>query len=85
MPTDFYVQVRYPHHAAWVAVDAAESRRDAARLAAAAFRHRIDAAGKTPTQVRIIKSTTIVAEGGQDALDRVTAEIRLRNHLPPPT
>ena len=82
IPEDFYVQVRYPHDTEWVAVDVAEDRPTACRLAGEAFRHRANAAGELPSQVRVASAPDLLAEGGQDALNRAAAALWVRADPP---
>jgi hypothetical protein len=72
---DFYVQVRYPGGARWVAVAVAEDRRLAASLAAGAYQNLANSRGRTPNGVRIISAPELVAEGGAGALERAARDI----------
>jgi len=68
----YYVQVRRGSHPAadWVAVDVAEDKREAARIAAIAVR-----ALAEPAPVRVIGSAELMRDGGQDAIHRAAADL----------
>ena len=68
----YYVQVRRKSHPAadWVAVDVAEDKREAARIAAIAVR-----ALAEPAPVRVIGSAELLRDGGQDAINRAAADL----------
>ena len=71
----YYVQVRYPHEPAWLAIEVTEDRRAAAVLAAEAFRHLVNARGEAPTQVRVISRADLVRQGGEDAISRAAVDL----------
>ena len=68
----YYIQVRRESHpvAEWVAVDVAENKREAARIAAIAVR----ALGE-PAPVRVIGSAELLRDGGQDAIHRAAVDL----------
>jgi hypothetical protein len=68
----YYVQVRRESHpiAEWVAVDVAEDKREAARIAAVAVR----ALGEGGP-VRVIGSAELLRRGGQDAIHRAAVDL----------
>lgn len=68
----YYVQVRRESHPAreWVAVDVAEDKREAARIAAIAVR-----ALAEPAPVRVIGSAELLRAGGQDAINRAAVDL----------
>ena len=68
----YYVQVRRESHpsADWVAVDVAEEKREAARIAAIAVR-----ALAEPAPVRVIGSAELMRDGGQDAIHRAAVDL----------
>jgi hypothetical protein len=68
----YYVQVRRESHpvADWVAVDVAEDKREAARIAAIAVR-----ALAEPAPVRVIGSAELLRHGGQDAINRAAVDL----------
>jgi hypothetical protein len=68
----YYVQVRRESHPTgdWVAVDVAEDKREAARIAAIAVR-----ALAAPAPVRVIGSAELVRDGGQDAIHRAAVDL----------
>ena len=68
----YYVQVRRESHpsADWVAVDVAEEKREAARIAAIAVR-----ALAEPAPVRVIGSAELMRDGGQDAIHRAAIDL----------
>ena len=68
----YYVQVRRESHpvAEWVAVDVAEDKREAARIAAIAVR-----ALAKPAPVRVIGSAELLHDGGQDAINRAAVDL----------
>ncbi len=70
-----YVQVRYPHAEEWIAVDVTEERREAAKAASLVFRELTNADGLPPNQVRVIDAERLMAEGGQDAINRAAADL----------
>jgi hypothetical protein len=65
----YYVQVRTDSDpvSGWVAVDVAEDKREASRLAAAA----VGASGP----VRVIGSAELLRQGGQDAINRAAVDL----------
>jgi hypothetical protein len=72
----YYVQV---HRDAappgdWIAVDVAEDKREAARIAAGAVRGFQDARGE-PARVRVIGSTELLRQGGQEAINRAARDL----------
>ena len=71
----FYVQVRYPHEPAWVAVDVAADRREASRLGGLAYRHLHDDQGQSPMQVRVVDAAKLRDEGGQAAINRAALDL----------
>jgi hypothetical protein len=71
----FYVQVRYPHEPAWVAVDVAADRREASELGGFAFRHLRDDQGHSPMQVRVVDDAKLRNEGGQAAINRAALDL----------
>jgi hypothetical protein len=68
----YYVQVRRGSHpiSEWVAVDVAEDKREAARIAAIAVR-----ALTEPAPVRVIGSAELLRDGGQEAIHRAAADL----------
>lgn len=68
----YYVQVRTESHpvSEWVAVDVAEDKREAARIAAIAVR-----AVAEPASVRVIGSADLLRDGGQDAINRAAVDL----------
>ncbi|HEY3766386.1 MAG TPA: STAS domain-containing protein [Gaiellales bacterium] len=70
-----YVQVRYPHAEEWIAVDVTEERREAAKAASLVFRELTNSDGLPPNQVRVIDAERLMAEGGQDAINRAAADL----------
>ena len=68
----YYVQVRRESHpiGEWVAVDVAEDKREAARIAAIAAR-----ALAEPAPVRVIGSAELLRDGGQDAINRAAVDL----------
>jgi hypothetical protein len=54
----------------WVAVDVAEDKREAARIAAIAVR-----ALAEPAPVRVIGSAELLRDGGQDAIHRAAVDL----------
>ena len=68
----YYVQVRRESHpvSEWVAVDVAEDKREAARIAAIAVR-----APGDPAPVRVIGSAELLRDGGQDAIHRAAVDL----------
>jgi hypothetical protein len=68
----YYVQVRRGSHpiSEWVAVDVAEDKREAARIAAIAVR-----ALTEPAPVRVIGSAELLRDGGQDAINRAAVDL----------
>jgi anti-sigma B factor antagonist len=77
-PPIHYVQVRYPHGEHWVAVGVTDDRREAAAVAAVVFRERANSSGEAPSQVRVIDASRLVAEGGQEAINRAAADLWTR-------
>jgi len=72
----YYVQMRresYPV-ADWVAVDVAEDKREAARIAAIAVR-----ALAEPAPVRVVGSADLLRDGGQDAINRAAVDLWTRS------
>ena len=71
----YYVQVCRESHpvAEWVAVDVAEDKREAARIAAVAVR-----ALAEPAPVRVIGSADLARDGGQDAINRAAVDLWTR-------
>jgi len=76
----YYVQVRRESHPVpgWVAVDVAEDKRDAARIAATAVR-----ALAEPAPVRVIGSAELLRDGGQDAINRAAVDLWETAGTPP--
>jgi hypothetical protein len=68
----YYVQILRQNdaEAAWVTVDVAEDKRDAARLAASAARRHDD-----PARVRVMASAELLRTGGQDAINRAARDL----------
>jgi hypothetical protein len=68
----YYVQIlrQRDADAAWVTVDVAEDKREAAQLAAAAVRRHDD-----PGRVRVMPSAELLRTGGQDAINRAARDL----------
>jgi hypothetical protein len=68
----YYVQIirHRDADAAWVTVDVAEDKREAAQLAAAAARRHDD-----PGRVRVMASAELLRKGGQDAINRAARDL----------
>jgi hypothetical protein len=68
----YYVQVQRGSHpvAEWVAVDVAENKREAARIAAIAVR-----ALAEPAPIRVIGSADLLRDAGQDAIHRAAVDL----------
>lgn len=79
----YYVQVhRDPAPpGVWVAVDVAEDKREAARIAAVAVRRFQDAHGE-PARVRVIGSAELLRRGGQDAINRAARDLWAAGNRP---
>jgi hypothetical protein len=75
IPEGYYVQVRYPQGHRWVTVALSEGRRDAASLAADAYRHRPDARGFPPVGVRLVSATNLRGEDGLAVAIRAAGDI----------
>ena len=73
----YYIQVRRDSEpaAGWVAVDVAEDKREAARIAAAAVRAFQDGRDGGPAPIRVIGSAELLRRGGQDAINRAAVEL----------
>ena len=68
----YFVQVRRESHrvSEWVAVDVAEDKREAARIAAITVR-----ALAEPVPVRVIGSAELLRDGGQDAIHLAAVDL----------
>jgi len=68
----YFVQVRRESHrvSEWVAVDVAEDKREAARIAAITVR-----ALAEPVPVRVIGSAELLRDGGQDVINRAARDL----------
>ena len=75
IPEGYYVQVRYPQGLRWVTVALSEGRRDAASLAADAYRHLPDARGFPPVGVRLVSATNLRGEDGLAVAIRAAGDI----------
>jgi hypothetical protein len=76
--------MRYPDEPRWVAVAVSENRRTAARLAANAYRHLPNDAGRDPMGVRIMATAALEAEGGTAAVTQAATDLWARAGLEPP-
>lgn len=79
IPEDYYVQVRYPQGRRWVTVAISEIRRDAAKLAADAYRYRLDGLGQAATGVRVLDSGGLRGEAGLATAVRAIGDIQRRS------
>jgi hypothetical protein len=75
--------MRYPDEPRWVAVAVSENRRTAARLAANAYRHLPNDAGRDPMGVRIMATAALEAEGGTAAVTQAATDLWARAEREP--
>jgi hypothetical protein len=71
--------VRYPQGRRWVTVAVSEIRREAATLAADAYRHLADAGGRVPSAVRIVDASELRGVDGLAAAVRAVGDLHRGN------